>query len=183
MSAPAPQAYSGTQKLLHWLIALLIFGMIPVGLYMTYRGAATNFDALTNTLYTWHKTIGFVILLLVLTRIWVRKKRGAPAPVSTLTPFERFASDAAHKALYVLMVLVPLLGWAAVSAYPARGVLFGLSLPPIMPVNQALAGTLFTLHKLAAIGLALVMAAHIGAAFMHLIVKKDGVFRRMMPGG
>jgi cytochrome b561 len=183
MSAPVPQAYSSGQKLLHWLIALLVFCMIPVGLYMTYRGAATNFDAFTNTLYTWHKTIGFVILLLVLTRIWIRKKRGAPAPVSTLTPFERFASDAAHKALYVLMFLVPLLGWAAVSAYPARGVLFGLSLPPILPVNQALAGTLFTLHKAAAIGLALVMAAHIGAAFMHLIVKKDGVFRRMLPGG
>jgi cytochrome b561 len=42
---------------------------------------------------------------------------------------------------------------------------------------------LFTLHKAAAIGLALVMAAHIGAALMHLIVKKDGVFRRMLPGG
>lgn len=181
MSAPAPLAYSGTQKLLHWLIALLIFGMIPVGLYMTERGEATKFDALTNTLYTWHKSIGFVVLLLVLARIWIRKRHGAPAPVSTLTPFERFASDAAHKALYVLMVLVPLLGWAAVSAYPARGVLFGLSLPPIMPENQALAGLLFKLHEAAAIGLALVMAAHIGAAFMHLIVKKDGVFRRMLP--
>lgn len=178
-----PQAYSGPQKLLHWLIALLIFGMIPVGIYMTNRGAATNFDALTNTLYTWHKTIGFSILLLVLLRIWIRKSRGAPEPVSTLTPFERFASDAAHKALYLLMILVPLLGWAAVSAYPARGILFGLSLPPILPVNEALAKTLFTLHKAAAIGLALVIMAHVGAAFMHLIVKKDGVFRRMMPGG
>jgi cytochrome b561 len=178
-----PQAYSRAQKLLHWLIALLVFGMIPVGVYMTNRGAATNFDALTNTLYTWHKSIGFLVLVLVLVRIWIRKTRGAPAPVSTLTAFERFASESAHKALYVLMFLVPLLGWAAVSAYPARGVLFGLSLPPIMPVNEALAKALFTAHKAAAIGLALVVLAHVGAAFMHLIVKKDGVFRRMMPGG
>jgi cytochrome b561 len=183
MSAPAPQAYSGIQKLLHWLIALLVLGMIPVGVYMTYRGAATNFDALTNTLYTWHKTIGFIILMLVLARIWIRKKRGAPAPVSTLTAFERFASDAAHKALYVLMVLVPLLGWAAVSAYPARGVLFGLSLPPIMPVNQALAGTLFAAHKAAAMLMALIIGAHFAGAMMHLLVKKDGVMRRMLPGG
>ncbi len=181
MSAPSPQAYSGPQKLLHWLIALLVFGMIPVGVYMTNRGATTNFDALTNTLYTWHKTIGFTILLLVLLRIWIRKSRGVPEPVSTLTSFERFASDAAHKALYVLMILVPLLGWAAVSAYPARGILFGLSLPPILPVNEALAKTLFSLHKAAAIGLVLVVMAHVGAAFMHLIVKKDGVFRRMLP--
>ncbi|MGL5446293.1 MAG: cytochrome b [Rhabdaerophilum sp.] len=179
--SPSPQAYSGSQKALHWLIAFLILGMIPVGLYMTYRGAATNFDALTNTLYTWHKTIGFVLLLLVLARIAIREMTGVPEPVSTLTPFERFASDAAHKALYVLMVLVPLLGWAAVSAYSARGVIFGFSLPQIMPENQALAGWLFTFHKAAAIGLALVMAAHIGAAMMHLIVKKDGVFRRMLP--
>jgi cytochrome b561 len=141
-----PTHYSSTQKVLHWLIAVMIAFMIPIGVYMVNRGAATNFDAITNTLYTAHKSFGFLVLLLVLWRVSLRIRRGAPAPVSMLTGFERFASETAHRLLYVLMVLVPLLGWAAVSAYPARGVFFGLSLPPIMPVNQALAGTLFTAH-------------------------------------
>ncbi|CAN1514535.1 CybB Cytochrome B561 [Rhabdaerophilaceae bacterium] len=177
----APSAYSGLQKALHWGIALLVLAMIPVGLYMTYRGGATNFDALTNTLYTWHKTIGFLVLLLVVWRIAVRRARGAPDAVATLTPIERLVSDLVHKALYALMGLVPLLGWAAVSAYPARGVLFGLSLPPIMPVNQSLAGFLFAAHKFAAFALAALIAAHFGAAMMHWLIKKDGVMRRMLP--
>lgn len=180
-ASSAPNSYSPLQKALHWGIALLVLFMIPVGLYMTNRGATTNFDALTNTLYTWHKSFGFLILLLVGWRIVVRRSRGAPAPVETLTPMERFVSEAVHKALYVLLALVPLLGWAAVSAYPARGVLFGLSLPPIMPVNQSLASLLFLGHKVAAIALAALIAAHFGAAMMHWLVKKDGVMRRMLP--
>ncbi len=57
------------------------------------------------------------------------------------------------------MVLVPLLGWAGVSAYPARGILFGLSLPPIAPVNESLAKVLLALHGWAA----LAWPAHRGA--------------------
>lgn len=177
-----PQSYSGAQKALHWIIAVMILMMIPIGFYMVDRGEKTNFDALTNTLYTNHKTFGFLVLMLAGLRIVIRRRRGVPAPVSTLTPFERFASEAVHKALYVLMVLVPLLGWAGVSAYPARDILFGLSLPPIAPVNESLAKTLLALHGWAALALAGLIAAHVAGAMMHMIVKKDGVARRMMPG-
>ncbi len=177
-----PQSYSGAQKALHWTIALMILMMIPIGVYMVDRGEKTNFDALTNTLYTNHKTFGFLVLMLVTLRIIIRARRGVPEPVSTLTPFERFASETVHKGLYVLMVLVPLLGWAGVSAYPARGILFGLSLPPIAPVNESLAKTLLMLHGWAAFALAALIAAHFAGAMMHMVIKKDGVVRRMMPG-
>jgi len=177
-----PQSYSGAQKALHWIIALMILIMIPIGFYMVDRGEKTNFDALTNTLYTNHKTFGFVVLMLVALRIVIRRRRGVPAPVSTLTPFERFASEAVHRALYGLMIVVPLLGWAGVSAYPARGILFGLSLPPIAPVNETLAKVLLELHGWAALAMVALIAAHFGGAMMHMIVKKDGVVRRMMPG-
>lgn len=176
------QSYSGAQKALHWLIALMILSMLPIGFYMVDRGAKTNFDAWTNTLYTAHKTFGFVVLMLVALRIVVRRSRGAPAPVATLSPLERFVSETVHKLLYVLMLLVPLLGWAGVSAYPARGIFFGLSLPPIAPVNEKLAETLLQLHGYAAIALAALVALHFAGAMMHGFVKKDGVLRRMMPG-
>ncbi len=60
-----PQSYSGAQKALHWIIAVMILMMIPIGFYMVDRGEKTNFDALTNTLYTNHKTFGFLVLMLV----------------------------------------------------------------------------------------------------------------------
>ncbi len=78
-----------------------------------------------------------------------------PAPVSTLTPFERFASEAVHKALYVLMVLVPLLGWAGVSAYIPRGAsCSGCRCRPSRTVNESLAKVLLELHGWAALALA-----------------------------
>jgi len=77
---------------------------------------------------------------------------------------------------------VPLLGWAGVSAFPARGILFGLSLPPIMPVNADLAKVILELHGYAAVAMLVLIAAHFAGAMMHRFVRKDGVMRRMMPG-
>ena len=99
MPKPNPVAYSGLQKALHWLIAGMVAIMLPVCFYMVNRGAATNFDALTNQLYTAHKTFGFVLLWLVAWRIVVKFRRGVPAPVSTLSSFQVFVSDAVHKSL------------------------------------------------------------------------------------
>jgi len=177
---PAPLAYSGTQKALHWLVAGMVFILIPVGFYMVWRGEVTDFDATTNQLYTAHKTFGFVLLWLVILRIAVRWKTGVPAPVSTLSRIQVIVSEAVHKLLYGLLIVTPLLGWLGVSAYGARGAFFGLSLPEILPKNDALATQLLTLHGYAALAMLILVAAHIGAALMHLVIFKDGVFRRMM---
>jgi len=82
--AAKPLGYSGTQKLLHWLTALMVLVLIPVGFYMKQRGAATNFDALTNQLYTAHKTFGFILLWLVALRILVKRRHGTPPPEASL---------------------------------------------------------------------------------------------------
>lgn len=181
MNKTGPLGYSSLQKALHWLVALMVLIMIPVGLYMVQRGVATKFDAFTNQLYTMHKTFGFVLLWLVVLRIVVRFRSGAPAPEASLKPIQVFVSEAVHKALYVLLVAVPLLGWAGVSAYPATGILFGLSLPQIVPVNPALAEKLLMLHSYAALTMLGLVAAHFGAAMLHFLILKDGVMRRMLP--
>ncbi|MFN3482439.1 cytochrome b [Rhabdaerophilum calidifontis] len=176
-----PTAYSGGQKLLHWAIALLVLAMIPVGLYMVRRGAATNFDAATNALYTAHKTFGMLILLLMALRLALRLGRGAPAPEPTLTPVQRIGSESVHGLLYVMLFVVPLLGWAGISAYPALGILGGYQLPALLAPNQPLAETLLKYHGYAALAVAGLVALHIGAALFHRLILKDGVLRRMLP--
>lgn len=177
----ALDAYAPSHRALHWLMAAMVIVMVPVGKYMVERGKATNFDALTNTLYSGHKLGGFILLWLLALRIVVKRRHGVPPPVATLTPLERIASTAVHHLLYVLLLVVPLLGWAGVSAFGAREI-FGLfSLPPILPQDQALAKTILSLHGAAAMLMVLLVAAHVGGAMMHLIIKKDGVFRRMWP--
>lgn len=172
--------YAPAQKALHWIVALLFAGLVPVGVIMAHRAEANIFDEVTNRLYSGHKLVGFVVLWLMVLRIVVKRRQGAPPPVATLTRFERIAATAVHHSLYLMLVLTPLIGWAGVSAYPALEV-FGLfSLPPILPANEALALKIFKLHKALAIFTVLLVLAHVGAAFLHGVIKRDGVMNRMI---
>ncbi len=177
---PAPR-YSFPARLLHWLVAGLVIILIPLGLYMVARGEATGFDAVTGELYSLHKLLGFIVIWLMALRLLVRLTRRPPAPVATLTPLERIASGVVHALLYLLLIVVPLLGWAGASAYPALNV-FGLfDLPAILPADQHRAERLFAIHGLLAKLLGLLALLHIAAALMHRFVKKDGVMERMGP--
>jgi cytochrome b561 len=183
MANARPLSYSVSQKTLHWIVALAVIGLVPVGKFMADRGAAGIFDALTNTLYVWHKAIGFTVLLLMIIRIALKFGRGTPAPVETLSPVERLVSGVVHNLIYVLLVLTPLLGWAGVTAFPALITVGGYHLPPMpfVPQDQALAKQIFALHGLSAMALVVLSLMHIGAALMHRVVKKDAVFARMWP--
>jgi len=175
------RSYSPLQRTLHWIIAAGVLVMIPAGLYMVNRGKWSNFDALTNTIYSWHKLIGFCLLWLILVRVIVRLVRGAPPP-EPLHPLQQFAASATHFGMYVLLVVVPILGWTGLSAYGAMGAALGITLPQIIPKNEGLSEMLLAYHGWAAIGLGLLVLMHIGAALMHRFIIKDGVFARMWPG-
>ncbi len=176
-----PAAYSGLQKLVHWITAALVFTLVPVGVYMVRRGAATDFDDLTGRLYTAHKTFGAIVLVLVVLRIVVRLTRGTPPPEPSLARIQVIAAEAVHGLLYLALLAVPILGWLGVSAYGAREILGGFSLPEILAKNEATAKVLLGAHGWAAFGLAALVAAHFGAALLHRFVFKDGVMKRMLP--
>lgn len=183
MSATRTDAYAPVHRAIHWLTAILIFGLVPVGIVMANRGAAGIFDALTNQLYAWHKLIGFIVLLLVVARLIIRAVKGAPPYPATMPKWMVGAAHGLHALVYVLLLLVPLAGWAGVTAFPATITVGGFHLPamPFVPQSEELAKTFFRVHMAGAILLTLMVFGHIGAALFHLIVKKDGVFQRMWP--
>lgn len=176
-----PQAYSFTARLLHWLTAVLIVILIALGVWMTERSTANLWDTLTNILYAWHKLIGFLVLLLTTIRLTVKLRSVRPAYPDSVGPITIQVAAAAHGLLYLLLLVVPLLGWAGITAYPALMTVGGYDLPamPGVPKDQALAKQLFELHGNLALALAALALAHIGAALHHLLIKKDGVFQRM----
>lgn len=180
-AANRPAGYSGLQKLLHWGIALIVLVLIAVGVNMVRRGLATNFDAVTNQLYTAHKTFGFLVLMLVILRVIVRTRRGTPLPEPGLSRLQVIAAEAVHGLLYLLLLAVPLLGWLGVSAFDARGILGGFQLPALLAPNPDLGKLILKYHGYAAFAMAALIAAHIGAALMHRFVLKDGVLKRMLP--
>lgn len=176
-----PLTYSLTARLLHWLTALFVVSLVVLGLWMTERAGANLWDALTNTLYSWHKLIGFTLLFLTALRLIVKLRTVRPSYPASVSPLAIKMAAMVHGILYLLLLVVPLLGWAGVTAYPALITVGGYDLPamPGVPKDQALAKQLFEVHGNLALVLAGLAAAHIAAALGHLVFKKDGVFQRM----
>jgi cytochrome b561 len=178
-----PLVYSGIARRFHWWTVVFVAGLIPVGLYMAYRGNVLNiWDATTNNLYSAHKAGGFIVLWLVVARLVYRLRAGAPPSEPTLAGWQKGLSHATHWSIYALLLIVPFLGWYGVSLYGARGIIGPLALPEIAAQDQDAAARVLWWHGTLALTLAALIAAHIGAALMHLIVFKDGVFGRMWPG-
>ncbi len=179
MDAVAHHSYSSAAKWLHWLTAAAVLFAIPAGVTMSNLKPGP----LQDRLYDLHRSTGALILALAAIRILVRVLGGAPEPHPSLPRWQRTVSVLVHKSLYVLIVLVPLLGWAATSAYGAPIVVYGLfELPPLLSKSESVSKILFTLHKTFALVLAAMVVVHIGAGLWHGVVKRDGVLARMLPG-
>jgi cytochrome b561 len=179
LAAPPAEGYSGIAKTLHWLMALVILSALPIGIALD----KVPEGPIQNTLYDIHRSLGACVLFLALIRLAYRVTQGAPPPEPTLTAFERIVSHAVHMLLYVLMIAVPIGGWAATSAYGAPVVVFWLfELPPLLSKNEHLSEQLFALHKIGALTLGALVVLHIAGALMHGVVKRDGVLARMTFG-
>lgn len=168
--------YSGFAKLLHWLIALCVIAIVPVGVAMTYEGPWSD------TLYNTHKSLGVLILILMIVRVAYRLGHGAPPPEPTIEPWQRGVSNIVHTLLYVLLVVQPILGYLANSVYGAATPFFGLfEIPPIIAKDEPLSERLFLVHRLTGFGIALLALMHIGAALQHYFLRRDRVLHRMLP--
>ncbi|HNB06080.1 MAG TPA: cytochrome b, partial [Thauera aminoaromatica] len=114
--------YTATAKLLHWLIALMIFGMLGFGFYMT----GLDLSPTKLELYSWHKWAGVTVFLLVLVRLAWRIGHRPPALPAHMPAIERLAAHAGHHLLYLLMLAIPLSGWLMSSAKGFQTVWFGV---------------------------------------------------------
>ncbi len=176
--------YSLAARLIHWAVAVCVLILFPLGLWATWRAGANLWDDLTNTLYAWHKTIGFAVLILMVLRLVIRLGGTLPPNPPYLAAWEINAARATHLLLYLLLFLVPLLGWAGITAYPALEVLAGMRLPamPFIAKGEALARFLFDWHANIAIVLGAVLILHVAAALRHRFIKRDGIMDRMWFG-
>ena len=170
--------YTRTAIVLHWSIAALVLAQIALGAYMQTIAKVTvgpRVDA-----YNLHKSLGMTILALMLARIAWRLAH-APPPLPPMPRWQRAAAHVSHAALYVALVAQPLIGFAGsvASGYPVR--LFGRTLPPMWPRDDALKDALSRAHLVVAIVLVAAIAVHVAAALRHAF-RRDGVLQRMLPG-
>jgi cytochrome b561 len=177
-AATSAATYSLAARRLHWWTVAALAVQIPVGLFMVRYGAATEFAAPTGQLYDAHKLLGLAILLLAAVRLAYRLAHGAPPDEPTLRPWEKVVSHITHWAIYALLLIVPTIGWLAVSYYGPFAP-FGIRLPALAAQDEAKATSTFFLHMLAAYTLIALLAMHVGAALQHYVIRKDGVLARM----
>lgn len=186
MTPAIKQRYSNIAIGLHWLMALLLIGMLVFGKIMTSMDDASPLRYLFTQ---WHKTTGIMLLFLALLRILWRLGHAAPAHPAHAPAWEKFAASASHFVLYALLFLIPISGWLMVSASELNidTLLFGVIPFPDVPYigqldNRAeLTERFHSAHEWLSHGLIAIVLLHIGAAFKHFLIDKDDVMPRMLP--
>ncbi len=175
--------YAFAQRVLHWLIAVLVLGALAGGATIWAFGfeglnQRLGLDA-TNAIYKYHKTAGVLVLGAMVLRLTLRLAFGAPAPAPSLSPAVWGIARATHLAFYALLIVMPVLGWSATAAggFPVQ--FFDANLPPLIGENEALSETLFYLHGVVGVAIAVLALAHIAGALRHWLVLKDGVMKRI----
>ena len=104
--------YSTQAILLHWLIAALLIGNIGLAWYFNALHGAAKAAPMDL-----HRSIGITVLLLSLLRVALRLV-SPPPPLPPMPNWERRASQVTHLLFYVVMLGLPLSGWAMVSVGP-----------------------------------------------------------------
>ena len=166
------------QRVLHWLMAACILAMLFIGV-----GMVSTISSRYLTLVQIHKPLGIAILILALIRLLLRFYYGAPAlPADLPTPI-KLAAESSQVIFYALMIAMPLIGWAMLSAAAYPVVLFGsVHLPSITPLSPSLHTLLWRAHYYLAFLFFAVILGHVGAILFHKLIRNDGVFETMAPG-
>jgi len=172
-----PRTYTATARALHWITAALVLTMAPIGIAM----ANFQLGALGDVLYDIHRSIGAILLPIVLARLAYRLTNPPPPLPDDIPAIQQLAANLTHWAMYVLLIVQSFVGWIATSAYRAPIKVFWLfELPPIWPVDQPFSEKMFAVHRFIGIALVFLICAHIGAALFHHFVRKDDVLTRML---
>lgn len=177
--ASLTQGYDPVARAFHWLTVALVAAQIVIALLLP---AALPASA-KGTIAAWHVSVGPTILFVMLLRLaWRLTHTPPPAPVD-LTPGLRLLARATHWAFYVVLIVMPVVGWVAVNAYGGTPRLFGLiPLPVLVSPNKPFAETVGAVHATLALLLVGLIVLHVSGALYHAVVKRDGVMGRMLPG-
>ena len=177
-AAEIEQPYTGTAQLFHWVVVVLLVMQILTKVALPSLLPASAEDQLN----AWHLSLGSTILLVMALRLAWRLTHPPPPPPADLATPLKMLSRATHWAFYAILIVLPLLGWIAASAYGAPVRLFGLiPLPALAAPDKELGETVGEMHGALAFTLLVVMALHIAGVLYHAFAKRDRMLHGMLP--
>ena len=171
-----PQRYDAIARSLHWASAILIVAAFVMGLTIDLLPREWRPPYLNA-----HVLAGLAIVLIAIVRLGWRAGHPAPQAPAGSTALAELMIKVGHAALYVMMLVVPVIGFAPLFAR-GRGINFGLFqiASPIERTKDWIKPTT-EIHEIAAWALIALAVGHVAAAIYHQAVLKDGVLLRMMP--
>jgi cytochrome b561 len=171
--------YTGTAIALHWVMAILLIGLMVLGVYMQDLALSPT----KLRLYSWHKWAGVTALVLLLVRLVWRITHHPPALPSAMPSWQALIARTTHFLLYLLMLAIPVSGWLMSSAKGFQTVYFGvLPLPDLLDKNAVLGDALQGLHMVLNFTFAALLVVHAGAALKHHFLDRSDILTRMLPG-
>ncbi len=180
MTAGQAQGFSPIARVFHWLTAALVLTTLTIGITMVN---VPNLGPAGDMLFHLHRSIGILALLVVAFRLIYRLRHPAPPLPADMPAWQQYAAHATHWALYALLIVQPILGWIATSAYRAPVLFFWIfELPPIWKEDRPFSEALFGVHMSLGILIVALICVHIAAALYHHFVLKDRVLKGMVSG-
>jgi cytochrome b561 len=164
--------YSKRTALIHWVIFLLVIAAFFLGHFL----ADSENTAQKLSLLPVHFLIGDTVLLLVLVRIYFRKKDGEPAPANANPLLNKLAA-ATHVLMNLTLIAVAISGVVTVAA---SGVIEALkkSDPTLIPDFEQVGAR--EIHEIFVTVMMLLVVFHVVAALYHQFVVKDNLIHRIM---
>ncbi len=172
--------YGGLSSGLHWLMLLLIAAAYAT---MEFKSSFPKGSSAREAMAAAHYLLGLCVFFLVWPRLLARVAGTAPAIRPPLPAWQAAAATATHWVLYALMIGLPLLGWAALSAKGDSVPFFGIELPGLVEKSARLAKQLKHLHETVATAGYYLIGLHVAAALYHHYARRDNTLARMWPSG
>lgn len=175
-SVPSPD-YSVGQKVVHWLLAMFL--LIDLSVAQQFGGPLELAQRLENR--EGHAAVGTIILTLLIVRIFLRLKHGAPAFPDSMPSWQKMLANVTHKGFYVLLVFTLITG--VVTAFNAVEPLnwFGVTNLAILGnTDPSQFQSVRMWHELGTKLLIVLIVVHVVAGLYHGLVVKDGRLTRML---
>jgi cytochrome b561 len=173
------QRYANSAILLHWLVLLLVVAAYAcILLRVNYERGSD----IREGLKAWHFMLGLSVLAATILRAGLRAFVWKTPPISPQPPrILHILSIAAHVAIYVWLIAMPVAGWMILSAEGDAVPFWGLNLPPLTGADRQLAKQVEELHELGGTIGYFLLGLHAAAALFHHYVLKDNTLSRMLP--
>ncbi|MDF1588217.1 MAG: cytochrome b [Gammaproteobacteria bacterium] len=177
--------YDRVQIILHWLIALMIFAMIGLGLFMIELPKQSELppgvESVRAFYFLLHKSIGLTLAGLIVLRLIWRLTHKAPALPDIVPKWQQKAAGAVHTLFYMVMVAMPVTGYlqSMYSEYDTK--FWGIVLPRLAVADDSMREVFTAAHEFFAFCLIGLIIIHIAAAVKHGLAG-TGISERMSLG-